>query len=104
MIDSTQDAPTARQVTVWAPARPIQRSPTPAMIAAARGSSGMASSTLGFMSSPSAFQGVQVFDVDAAPLAEQHHQDREPDGRFGRRYREDEEHEYLAVDVAEITR
>src|SRR6185437_7907656 len=102
MSDSTQDAATARHVTVCAPTRPISLPPRPAITAAASGSSGMASSTVGFTAS--AFQGVQVFDVDAAPLAEQHHQDGEPDGGLGRRHGEDEEHEHLAVDVAEVAR
>src|ERR1700690_46897 len=49
---------------------------------------------------PSALQCVEVFDVDAAPLPEHHHQDREPDRRFGRSHRQYEEHEYLTADVA----
>src|SRR5271165_3281939 len=53
---------------------------------------------------PSALQRVEIFDVDAAPLAEQHDQNRESDGRFGRRDTQNEEHEDLSVDVAQESR
>jgi len=43
---------TARQVTVCAPARPISLPPRPAITPAASGSSGMASSTVGFTVQP----------------------------------------------------
>src|SRR5579864_1735614 len=83
----------------------MSRPPRPATIAAMSGSRGIASSRLGFMGlAPSALEGIQVFDVDAAPLAEQHHQDRQPDRRLGRRHGENEEHEYLTVDVVQVTR
>src|SRR5437773_1971200 len=104
MSDRAQETPTAAQVRVCAPARPMSRPPRPAMTAASSGSSGTAISTLGFMAGASAFQRVQVFDVDAAPFPEQHHQDGESDRRLGRRHREDEEHEHLSVDVREIAR
>src|SRR5580704_6389364 len=88
----------------------MRRPPTPAMIAAASGSNGMAASTVGFsaaggvMAGASAFQGIQVFDVDAAPFAEQHYEDREPDRGLRRRHREDEEHEHLPVYIPEVAR
>src|SRR5215472_15221567 len=54
--------------------------------------------------SMSALHAVEIFDVDAGAVAEQHHQDGEPDGRLGRRHREDEEHEHLAGGVVEVMR
>src|SRR5258708_10583369 len=81
----------------------MSRPASPAMTAAASGSNGIAISTAGLMRT-SAFQGIEVFDVDAAALPEEHHEDREPDGRLGGSHREDEEHEHLAVQVVEITR
>src|SRR6185312_3715121 len=91
---------TPMMVTVCAPARPMTRPPRPAITAATSGSRGMAMSTCGFIAA-SASQGIQVFDVDAAPLAEQHDQDGEPDRRFRRRHGEHEEYEHLAVDIAQ---
>ena len=41
--------------------------------------------------------------IDGA-VAEQHHQDRQADGRFGRRHRQDEEHEDLPGHVAQVMR
>src|SRR5262245_28256510 len=90
-------------VTVCAPARPMRRPKSPATMAAISGSTGMASSRFGFICA-SALERVQVFDVDAALLAEQHHEDGEADGRLRRRHGEHEEHEDLAVDVAQIAR
>jgi len=45
-------------------------------------------------------QRIEIFDVDTAALSEQHHQYRKADRRLGRRNRQNEEHEYLAADVA----
>src|SRR5690606_11723755 len=47
---------------------------------------------------------VQFGDVDRAPVAEQRDQDREPDRRFRRGHRQDEEHEDLPRLVAEVAR
>src|SRR5579862_7244811 len=102
--DSTKLAATPAMHTRCAPTRPIRRPPSPARIAAMSGSSAMARSTFGFMRASSALEGVQVLDVDAAPLAEQHDEDGEPDGGLGRGHGEHEEHEYLPVQVAEIAR
>src|SRR5579863_4665609 len=102
MSDSTQEIPTATQQMSCAPTRPMARPPRPAMSAAMSGSSGMASSKLGFMAAVSAFQRIEIFDVDAAPLAEQHYEDRQADGRLGRCHGEHEEYEYLAVDIAQV--
>src|SRR5260370_15901121 len=52
----------------------------------------------------SALQRVEIFDFDAAPFAKHHDQNREADGGFGRRHGQYEEHEYLAADIAQITR
>src|ERR1700704_2346015 len=52
----------------------------------------------------SATQGAQILDVDAATLAEQHHEDGQANGRLRRRHGKNEKHEYLAVDLAEETR
>src|SRR5689334_2145826 len=72
-------------VTEFATQRGITLQKMPAMIAATSGASGMTSSRLGFRDSTrSAFQSAQVFDVDAAAFAEQHHQDREANGGFRR--------------------
>ena len=74
----------------------------PATIAASSGAS-----TIGeqrFWSTRSALHRVEVFDVDAAPLAEQHDQDREADRRLGRRDGQDEEHEHLPGEVAQLAR
>src|ERR1700738_1441701 len=104
MSDSPQEIATATQVTVCAPARPMSRPPRPAMTAATSGSSGTLISAVAFMAGASAFQRVQVFDVDAAPFPEQHHQDGESDRRLGRGHGEGEEHKHLPVDVREIAR
>src|SRR5665213_32515 len=53
---------------------------------------------------PSALERIEIFGFDAAALAEQHHQNRETDGRFRRRHGQYEEHENLAAEVAEETR
>jgi len=45
---------------------------------------------------------IKIIDIDRAHIAEQHDQDRQPDRRFGDG--EDEEHENLAVDIAEVMR
>jgi hypothetical protein len=39
---------------------------------------------------------VEFGDVDRAPVAEQHHQDRQADRGLGRGHGQDEEHEHLA--------
>src|SRR5579863_9705737 len=90
-------------VSVCAPARPMRRPARPAMLAATSGSRTIAISSLGFMRA-SSLQRIEVFDVDRAALAEQHHEDCEPDGGLRRCDREHEEHEYLPADIAEVTR
>src|SRR5688500_3285052 len=103
--EKMNDSRTPRMVTECEATRPMVRPNKPAMIAAASGSSGMASSRLGLsVVTRSALQGAQVFDVDGAPLAEQHHQDGEADGGFRRGHGQHEEHEDLAVDVVEVAR
>src|SRR5258706_11930629 len=99
---SQQLAATLAMVSSAAPVRPISLPNRPAMNAATSGSNGMASSVCRFMLS--AAQLVQFFDVDAAPLAEQHHQDCQANGRFSGGYREDEEYEHLPVDLPEVAR
>ena len=47
-------------------------------------------------------QMVEIFDVDGMELTEQHDQDRQADGRFGRRHRQDEEHEDLAGQISHV--
>src|SRR6516164_7526411 len=73
------------------------------MTAAASGSSGMASSRLGFIAT-SALQRIQVVDVDAAALAEYHDQNGESDRGLGRGHRQHEEDEDLAANVAQVAR
>ena len=49
-------------------------------------------------------QCIEIGDVDGAPVAEEHHQYRQADGRLGGRDGEDEEHEHLTGQVAEEMR
>src|SRR6266851_6648908 len=49
-------------------------------------------------------EAAQVVHVDRAQVAEERDEDREPDRRLGRRHREDEEHEHLAGEVAQLVR
>src|SRR5579859_4669830 len=51
-----------------------------------------------------ALKGIEIFDVDAAAFAEQHHQNREANSGLGRRDGQDEKDEYLPADVAAETR
>src|SRR5690242_20565534 len=89
-------------VSPWAAARGMKRMPRPVTSAAASGARTMARQmACRFMS---AFHAVEVFDVDAGAVAEQHHQDGEPDGRLRRRHGEDEEHEHLPGGVVEVMR
>src|ERR1700687_5278487 len=53
---------------------------------------------------PSAPHRVEIFDVDAPALPEQHDKDGEADGGFGSRDGENEKHEYLPAQVPEIAR
>src|ERR1700678_2058909 len=48
---------------------------------------------------PSALKRIEIFDVDADPLAEQNDQDREADCGFGRGDRQNEKHEDLPADI-----
>src|ERR1700694_3262794 len=83
--------------------RPSLCPASPAMTAAASGRRTMASSTCGFMCA-SSLQGIEVFDVDSAALAEQHDEDRKADSGLRRGDRQYEEHEDLAGKVAKIAR
>src|SRR3569832_1105260 len=102
--DSPHAMATPAMVTVCATQRGSTLQNRPAIMAATSGASGMASSRLGLSVSVtrSALQCAQVFDVDGAALAEQHDEDREADGRLRGRDGQHEEHEDLAVDVAEV--
>src|SRR3954468_7215358 len=97
---------TPAMVSECATQRGSELQKTPEMIAATRGASGMASSRFGLRVSVtrSTLEGAQVFDIDAASLAEQHDEDGEADGGLRRGHGQHEEHEYLPVDVAEVTR
>src|SRR5688572_1267434 len=97
--DSRQEMATPAMVTPAAAARGIHRPPSPATRAASNGKSAIHSSRSGFRPTSSTLQRSNVGDVDAVLLPEQHHQDGEANGRFGRGHGEHEEHEYLAVDV-----
>src|SRR5580692_9265903 len=103
MIDRPQEIATPMIVTVWAPARPITLPNRPARMAPSKGSRGMASSRFEFIVGLP-FERAQVFDIDAAPLTEQDHQDRQANRGLGRRDGEHEEHEHLAVDIAHEAR
>src|SRR5690242_19396392 len=56
------------------------------------------------MFTASAFQAVEVFDIDGLQVAEQHDQDRQSDRGLGGGHRENEKHENLTGGVAEIMR
>jgi hypothetical protein len=47
---------------------------------------------------------LSLVHVDAGLVAEQQHQDGQADGRLGGSHRQDEEHEHLAVHVAQVVR
>src|SRR5690606_28690793 len=47
---------------------------------------------------------IEFFDADRRLVAEQQHEDGEADGCFGGRHGEDEEHEDLAVQIAQVVR
>src|SRR6185437_12371942 len=98
-----QEIATPAMVIVCAPARPTTLPNSPATKAAISGNIGMRTSRVGFMFA-SAPQGIQVFDVDTAPFAEQHHENRQSYRGFGSGHREHEEHEHLPVEVAQVTR
>mmetsp|Transcript_8082 Transcript_8082/g.15724 ORF Transcript_8082/g.15724 Transcript_8082/m.15724 type:complete len:236 (+) Transcript_8082:2683-3390(+) len=104
---------TPRMVTMCEPRRPTVLPKKPATMAPASGASGTVSSR--FCEScadiffaralfRSALQRVEFLDIDAGPVAEQHDQDGQADGRLGRRDGQDEEHEDLAAHVAEVVR
>src|SRR5688572_21476424 len=105
---------TPRIVNVCDRRRPMTLPPKvvpkmPASTAPASGASGTASSVAAFRVvamflralGRSPLQGVQFFDVDVRLVAEQEHQDRQADRGFRGGHREDEEHEHLAVHVAQ---
>src|SRR5215510_8114171 len=91
--DARNDRNTPRMVTQCATLRGMTMQNRPAMAAATSGNIGIASRTFGFSDSftRSALQGAHVFDVDAATLPEQHHEDGESDGGLGRGDRQHEE-------------
>src|SRR6266849_3354166 len=51
-----------------------------------------------------ALQASQVGYIDGTKVAEERHEDRQPDRGFRGRHREDEEHEHLSGDVAQLVR
>src|SRR5665213_1086121 len=81
--------------------KPISWPASPASNAAISGNIGMASSNVGFMS---AFQPIECFDTDGAPLAEQHHQYRQSNGGLGRGHGEHEKYEDLSVELPQVAR
>src|SRR5579862_8523114 len=100
---------TATIVTAAAPARPMTLPPRPASREASNGSSGIASSVVEVIDIASyipgsrlALQAIEFLDVDAAPLPEQHHEDRQSNCRLGRGHRQHEEYEDLAIELAEV--
>src|SRR5690349_6843772 len=93
-IAEMQSAP---QVTSCAPRSVIQRPNSPAMTAAASGrkTAKVTSTAL------SALHEVDVFDGDRAAIAEVDDEDREADGRLGRRHGQHEHGEDLPHHVVE---
>src|SRR5690606_22961538 len=77
----------------------------PESTAPASGASAMTRERAGtldiFFSAPSsALEAVEFVDVDGVQVAEQQHQDGQPDGRLGRRHGQDEKDEHLARGIA----
>src|SRR6187551_1950553 len=105
-MDRPQEIATPAMVMLCATQRGNTLQNRPEITAASSGSSGMASNRFGLRVSftRSALQGAQVFDIDAAALTEQHHQDGEADGGLRRGHGQHEEHEDLTVDVVEVAR
>src|SRR3954453_4910222 len=99
--DNAQEIATLRIVTVWAPTRPMTRPSSPASSEPISGSNGIRTSSVRFMLA-SASQRIHIFDIDAATLAEQHHENGQSDRRFGGGHGQHEKHEHLAVDVAQV--
>src|SRR6218665_1785146 len=128
MADSTNEISTPAMVRLWHRRRPIRLPPRGGRyrVAAGGGSEDAAQrgarqrrqrsrqqcgsreglthfwKPWGIARGPSAFEGVEVFRVDAGMVAHQQHQDGQADGRFGGGHRHDEEHEHLPVHVAQV--
>src|SRR5690349_6597724 len=98
--EARNESSTEKIVTLCAPVRVTQRPPRPAMMAPASG----AKAAMTASSFISAFQRVEVFDVDGVQVAEEDHQDREADGRLGGSHRQYEKDENLARRVAQEVR
>src|SRR6185436_419995 len=106
--ETMNEISTPRIVTMCAPRRPTVLPNRPAMTAPASGASGTHSSvdweSVDASAMSSAFERVELVDVDRRAVAEQHDQDREADRRLGGGDGQDEEDEHLACHVAEIVR
>src|SRR5690606_3125812 len=110
--ERTKATSTPRMVAPCEARRPMTLPPkavpsTPAMSEPTRGASGTASSVEAdsvLLMFRSALQRIEFFDADRRLVAEQQHEDGEADGCFGGRHGEDEEHEDLAVQIAQVVR
>src|SRR5450631_404912 len=92
-------------VTVCEKARPSFQPRKPASIAPTRGVNAATHERViksMFLLLP--LEGVQVCDIDRLQVAEERHEYRQPDRGFRRGDREDEEHEHLPREVAEVVR
>src|SRR5688572_31410173 len=112
MAEMMKATSTPRMVSECVTLRPMWLPPNfvpnrPATAAPTRGASGTASRVDAervALILLSTLERVEFVYVDARLVAEQQDQQREADGRFGRRHRQDEEHEDLAVHVAQVVR
>src|SRR6266403_2777252 len=102
--DATVAAATPRMATECAPRRPMARPSRPAITAPASGASATTRLRLIHCAIASAFQRIELIDVDRVHRAEQCHHDRQPDGRLGGRHGQNEKDEHLTVQVAQVTR
>src|SRR3974390_114873 len=93
---------TPRMVTLCAPTLPMVLPNRPAMMQATSGASTMVRYMEGMFIL--ALERIDVFDVDAAAFAEQHHQYCQTDRRLGGRNGQNEENKDLTADIAAETR
>src|SRR5690349_661885 len=107
IAETMKEISTPRMVMTCEPRRPTVLPNRPAMMEPTSGASGTVSSRFwescaDIFFSSSTLQGIELVHRDGGAVAEEHDQDRQADGRLGGRHREDEEHEDLAVHVAQV--
>src|SRR5271169_3687121 len=100
--ETKNDTATSRMVMRCVHARPSVLPNSPAATAPASGAKGTSRYKLSMSSLT--FQLAEVIHVNGAQIAEQHHQDRQPDRRFGCCHGEDEKYEHLPCGVVQVMR